>query len=393
MSDTAISMATHFLLGAVCIGCSAESVAVPPPAEWLVPIDETTPRHAYWPVSEEDRAGQRIELVEELAIRERPGDDNYTMFQILDVQADAEGNIFVADTGNQRIQVFDADGEYIRTLGGPGQGPGELGRFFNVGLTGESVLAVDMQDRRLTAWDLGGQYDGETPMTAGPVVFGIGGCPDGTWIGRQTQLGEERDAPRTVQVTRRSSDLEVMASLVELPTGGFQLIDAGDRSIGISLKPGPGFAAGPSCELYVLAAGEYQILALSPEGEPRWALWVPWQREVYGAAQEERFLESLRESFPDVTESDVEWPERQPAVTGVFVDGHGHLYVLPFVDGLEEGDERPVDVYSAEGERLFVGTITGRFWRAAVADHVYGVREDEVTGETLVVRYRLEEPF
>jgi sugar lactone lactonase YvrE len=39
---------------------------------------------------------------------------------------DKDGNIYILDSGNARIQKFGPDGKYLATIGGKGQGPGEL---------------------------------------------------------------------------------------------------------------------------------------------------------------------------------------------------------------------------------------------------------------------------
>jgi diguanylate cyclase (GGDEF)-like protein len=54
-----------------------------------------------------------------------------------DVAADGEGAIYVLDAGNSVIYKFDADGEFAKTLGGPGPA-GDAGRF-----KGAVALAVD----------------------------------------------------------------------------------------------------------------------------------------------------------------------------------------------------------------------------------------------------------
>ena len=39
---------------------------------------------------------------------------------------DSEGNVFVADTKNNRIQKFDSKGNYVHQFGEQGDGPGNL---------------------------------------------------------------------------------------------------------------------------------------------------------------------------------------------------------------------------------------------------------------------------
>ena len=42
------------------------------------------------------------------------------------IATDGAGNVYVADTGNQRIQVFNSDGAFLERFGGPGSGPGQF---------------------------------------------------------------------------------------------------------------------------------------------------------------------------------------------------------------------------------------------------------------------------
>ena len=53
-------------------------------------------------------------------------DENLAFDSPVDMAADKAGNIFILDSGNQRIQVFGPDGKYVRTIGRRGQGPGEF---------------------------------------------------------------------------------------------------------------------------------------------------------------------------------------------------------------------------------------------------------------------------
>jgi sugar lactone lactonase YvrE len=62
---------------------------------------------------------------------------------------DAEGNLYVADTLNNRIQIFDADGNFVSTFGKSGDGPGYFARPKGVAIDGDGHIWVadGMQDR------------------------------------------------------------------------------------------------------------------------------------------------------------------------------------------------------------------------------------------------------
>jgi len=91
----------------------------------------------------EDEPKRQLKLVPELEIGVLEGDENQMFYGVSDVKVDSRGTIYIADSGNNRIQVFDRNGRYVRTIGRKGKGPGEfLGRL---------KIAVDEKDHLFVA--------------------------------------------------------------------------------------------------------------------------------------------------------------------------------------------------------------------------------------------------
>ncbi len=53
-------------------------------------------------------------------------DENVLFYMPSDIAVDNEGNIYVLDSGNHRIQKFDPEGNFLASYGRHGQGPGEF---------------------------------------------------------------------------------------------------------------------------------------------------------------------------------------------------------------------------------------------------------------------------
>jgi sugar lactone lactonase YvrE len=65
------------------------------------------------------------------------------------IAVDEEGNLYVCDTLNNRIEVFDADGTFVRAFGKSGDGPGYFARPKGIAIDsdGHIWVADGMQDR------------------------------------------------------------------------------------------------------------------------------------------------------------------------------------------------------------------------------------------------------
>ncbi len=70
-----------------------------------------------------------------------------------------EGNVYVTDTGNNRVQVFDAQGKFLRLFGVAGDGDGQLREPVGiaVGANGE-VFVADTWHRRIQVFNSGGFF-------------------------------------------------------------------------------------------------------------------------------------------------------------------------------------------------------------------------------------------
>jgi hypothetical protein len=77
-------------------------------------------------------------------------DDNILFYMPTAMAFDEEGFIYVLDSGNHRIQKFDADGTYVATIGNKGQGPGEFQFPQSIDVDSSGMLYVsESMNRRI----------------------------------------------------------------------------------------------------------------------------------------------------------------------------------------------------------------------------------------------------
>jgi uncharacterized protein (TIGR03663 family) len=74
--------------------------------------------------------------------------------------------LYVADTGNKRIMVFDPQGNYLRQFGSKGSGPGLFDEPVGVALSqdGSKVYVSDLRNKRVEVLDRNGKYLSEIKM-------------------------------------------------------------------------------------------------------------------------------------------------------------------------------------------------------------------------------------
>lgn len=99
-----------------------------------------------------------LELEQEFFIPESDG-ENYIFSKLSSLALDDNNNIYVLDSREDNINVFDDQGKFLRFFGRNGAGPGELDVPGYLNIFKRIEIAVkDAGNRRITFYNLGGEY-------------------------------------------------------------------------------------------------------------------------------------------------------------------------------------------------------------------------------------------
>jgi DNA-binding beta-propeller fold protein YncE len=92
-----------------------------------------------------------------------------------DAAVDKDGNLYVTDTLNHRVEEFDADGEFIRTFGSNGDGPGHFAVPKGIGVDSDGfVWVADAMLDRIQLFTPDGHFVfGFGTRGSGPGQFGV----------------------------------------------------------------------------------------------------------------------------------------------------------------------------------------------------------------------------
>jgi DNA-binding beta-propeller fold protein YncE len=128
-----------------------------------------------------------------------------------DVAVDNDGNVYVTDTLNNRVEIFDADGNFISTFGKNGDGPGYFTRPKGIAIDsdGHIWVADEVQDR-LQVFNRDGQLLTYIGMAHGNLP-GQFEALVGVAIDKQNRVFTTEQYPGRLQEFRYVTDAEAAA--------------------------------------------------------------------------------------------------------------------------------------------------------------------------------------
>lgn len=104
-------------------------------------------------------------LKEELTIGNED-DDRYIFVRIRDLDVDRRGNIYVLDNRVRQVKVFNKFGQYVRSFGRPGQGPGDFARPKDLAVDdhNKTVHILDSTNTKISRYGFDGSFKSDVKL-------------------------------------------------------------------------------------------------------------------------------------------------------------------------------------------------------------------------------------
>lgn len=98
-----------------------------------------------------------------------------TFGEVAGAAFDAEGNLYLLDRQSSSVTVIDRDGGFVRTIGGPGEGPGEFRMVMGFAVSREGrVIVLDLGHRSYQLFDRTGAFERMVAMDFDSGVLRVG---------------------------------------------------------------------------------------------------------------------------------------------------------------------------------------------------------------------------
>jgi len=325
-----------------------------------------------------------FDLVEDLTIGSE-NDEAYSFPWRVQLGVDGQGRFFVSDTRNRRVQVYDRDGAYVRTLGRPGQGPGEFNTF-PVGVFFDRLgdAYINAGFRSLVVFGPDGIFKKSIPIQM--ALSGLMLGPGGTIVGR-TQPSPWEEGGLKNKLLQFGPDGEMLRTVATYPANGVSpagvLTHWYVGQLAYCPRSDDSFFYGFSLD--------YSVHVIDGEGRELFA----FSKAEAGQAITGREADLTREGgvswsgLGDGGTAPLDLPDHRPFFTGFYNDDSGRLYVIRFKPITEKDiTSSDVDVFSKDGYYLY--RMTWPFVPQVIkGGFLYEVRQDEEAGLTRIIRHRI----
>jgi hypothetical protein len=340
------------------------------------------------------------------------GPREYQFGNIAGLDVADDGSIYVLDQLARHVRVFDSTGAYLRAMGGPGTGPGELS-LRTAGLLlglGDTVIVPDPGHSRVTSYTPDGQ-----PARSTPINFAKHGLPLKWEIASGNRLVfQSRRMPVPGQdsikagdhLLVRASDGHVSDTLLALPLG--ESLRVAGRQLRVKLfEPEPMWAVDrEDGRLYSGVTNEYSVRLHGADGNVERIIRKPFVRVLVKETDIAAFrlgLEELTKLRAPQTPPEqirgfvnlVEFGSEYPAFAQLMAGPNGTLWVqhvltpadIEAAGGFDiaSGGAPRWDVFDRDGRYLGVVTLPMKFTPHRVKRHdIYGVSRDSLDVQRVV---------
>lgn len=337
--------------------------------------------------------------------------EDYQLFRVTGATRLSDGRIVIANGGTSDLRYYSSDGDHLLTVGGEGDGPGEMRGIMQItALPGDTLLVLSfrpgltwfdpsgayVRSMSIDFWGLGGAECriGEGNWFAladGSILavlednFGIPGCPPSPpspWrqsalVGRADPAGTSFDTLAIMPGTERNSP--------------------NYRVFGRSL-----LMAWNHDAVYLTDTGSDELLELDVSGDTVQMWQTPFEaRPIPPEAKRVTHREFERPDGTVQRGNDYLYPDSYPATGRLLVARTGELWVMAYPAITEpisswqlsrafafvlDDDGADWRVLGEDGSVLAqVRTPPGMFVLEAGSDYVIGLRKDELDVETVSV--------
>jgi DNA-binding beta-propeller fold protein YncE len=288
---------------------------------------------------------------EELSIGVSESDTNYMFYKITGIDVDDQGNIYVLNSGNNRVQVFDKKGKFLYNFGNHGQGPGEFMRAMKLRIgPSKTIYIADLFNRRISSFrDNGDFIDGFNVQEGLPLNFYIDGY-ENLYVAKDLLGGEPGE--RYMNISKYSNSGTLVHNYGDFFEIKIQIIQTKQGMIGggTGYNPKGSWIIDGLGNMYYGISTAYEITVYSNTGDIIRKIVKKWEPPPLSRQEKNKVLEQLND-VPSSVKDKIKFQERIPAFEDFIVDEKNQLWVELILATKKVG--HLFDVFDKDGKYLY----------------------------------------
>ncbi len=259
---------------------------------------------------------------------------------IVDFDVDSQGNIYLRTAQAYEFFVFKFDnrGNYLKSFGRSGQGPGELGAPSSIRVSSkDEVLISDQQNRKVVFFSSEGDLNKEIKVEW-YSFFSIEAISRSKYLIRLIQFDPAEESARH-SLLLCGGEFEEIKKLDSIK------IPIPLRASKIDIKPGRLVGTGTEDNIYIGNSDKgYEISVFDWDGALRKIIRKEY--EPVRITQEE--MNALKKMYPYNPNLKINFPNHMPAFQYFFLDETGNLFVMTYQKEKSTGNY-VYEIFNSEG--------------------------------------------
>ena len=279
-------------------------------------------------------------------------DENVLFYMPTDIAVDEEGNVYVLDSGNHRIQKFDPQGNYLASFGRRGQGPGEFQYPQSLDIDAQGLMYVsDSGNQKIQILKPDGALEKEIKKTdeapgivrvrSDRMIMGQGASVYSFGMNR---MEEDPELPKLIKILDR--DAEVQKEFGDPKDYKDMLVNRiGNRYH---------FAVDKESNVYMSFDYQNRIEKYSPEGKLLWRA----DRKLNYAVSTPKAKGNITRSGGNVS---IRMPQMNNVSSGIAVDHKGRIWIVTNKRQIKEEEQVQTSVMVTQtgGQRSQNYSVSG----------------------------------
>lgn len=262
--------------------------------------------------------------------------------QLAGFTVDSKERVFVLDSKESEVKVFDNHGQFLFKFGRPGQGPGELNNPIGIHLTPKGeILIEDALNQRLSLFSPEGKFIKSISTAKLLGLSGIVLDSRGNFVARQMVMAGNNLKWEIKKYNVELEPLYTVASIafpnpLEGKINPFQFIVI--------------YKIGPFDNLYYGEISKYEIKVFNPEGKLIRKILKEYDPVKISEEDKKKMLAQIPEEANALKDRLV-FPEYYPPYQSFSFDDEGRLFVNTFEKGKNKG-EYYFDIFDQQGRYI-----------------------------------------